>query len=172
MNPRIEVPMNRGQLYRVLDISARTLSELLASGVIVPVIPGKGRRPSVFDAMVAIPAALRHERQKPRPGESARDLRDKAQAEYVSLRTEERRGELVPRDRVIAEGRSYSRTLSERVIGLGRRLLLAGIITGDRLAEVEGICSETLEELVAWAEFYASAPRARGPEAITARGAQ
>src|SRR5262245_37113710 len=89
--------------------------------------------------------------------EAERARRDRTIADINEKRLAEIDRRLVPRAQVVREAVAYSRTLSERVIGLGRRLLLAGIIGGDRLAEVEGICAETLEELCAWADGYGKA---------------
>jgi hypothetical protein len=64
---KVEVPVNRGQLGRLLAVSHRTLADLQAAGVITPAIQGVGRRASVYDALVAVPAVLRHERARGAP---------------------------------------------------------------------------------------------------------
>lgn len=96
---KVQVPLNRGQLARALAVSNRHLGDLIAAGVVAPAVPGKGRRGSVFDALVAVPAALRHERSK-RPGDSARDRRDRAQAQLAEQLHRRRAGEVLERDDV------------------------------------------------------------------------
>lgn len=147
MPPRIEMAMSRGQLTRALNRSHRHVADLLEAGVVAPVVPGKGRRPAVFDALVAIPAALRHERQKTRPGESARDRRDASQAALNELKLSRETGELVSRPEVVRAGRTIVFAARDRLLRLGHDLVQRGAIAAPHAAAVDDVVREALTEL-------------------------
>lgn len=170
MPARVEVPLSRGQLARALNCSNRHLADLLEAGVIAAVVPGKGRRASVFDAMVAIPAALRHERQKSRPGvESARDRRDLSQAALNELRHAELTGRTVSREQVAREALAAARASRQQIEALARQLVTAGLVAPDREAESLALCLQAIDALVTWAEGWTG--EGTSARQVAARGA-
>jgi phage terminase Nu1 subunit (DNA packaging protein) len=61
-----------------------------------------------------------------------------------------RRGELLPRDLVLAEGQGLMKALASKIRGLPRRLSQAGFISRELEASVAQICVDLLTEISRW----------------------
>lgn len=147
--PRFHV--RRLEARKILGgIAERTFAQLEAEGVIVPLRRGRGRRPSVYDLRVIVPAYLDYtSKSRVVSDREARAMRDRSLAELNDLRIKREKGQLIPRQQVIAEGQAYTKAWTAMIRALPRRMAQAGLVNGHQ-AQVEGFCRDILSEISRW----------------------
>jgi hypothetical protein len=153
-----DLPVNRGQLGRLLALSHRTLAELLAAGVIAPTTPGRGRRPAIFDAMVAVPAALEHERRR-RNGASARDRRDDSHARLNELKLQREQGAVLDVEAVAQVWEGILLVVRERLLSLPTTLAPTLAAESDPRRVFDVLTAAVRDALQALAEWRPRAPK-------------
>lgn len=105
-------PAALSAVAEVLGVSEKTLRRRLAEGILpAPVRPAAGRTPALFDVL-AIARALVSAPETPR------DLRDRAQADFVSLKAAALRASLVEAEEVQRAAESVIRTATARLLRL------------------------------------------------------
>lgn len=81
----------------------------------------------------------------------------KAQADGKEMENRQRRGELLPRAQVVAEGQALVRGWSAKLRGLPRKLVNAGLVPRDREADARGLVLSVLSDISEW-KTVADAP--------------
>jgi len=140
--PRLTVPRER--LAAILTTSGRTLWRLEAAGIIRPTSAPKRGQVSLYDLEQAVPAYLTHLVAE-RP-QSAKDRRDEAQAEFVSIKSAQMRRELLPAAEVNRAAAAVVRAAAARLARLEDDLARTLPEAAD---EVGRAVREALEELAA-----------------------
>lgn len=136
---------------RLLSISDRTFRRLESEGIIRAVKPGDGRRPSIYDAPAVVGAYLAHrERQLTGSNMSPRDRKDRSQAELNELRLARERREVLPRERVVAEGQAYIKASVAKIRTMPSRMVRAGLIPPASEPAVVEILREAMDEMSRW----------------------
>lgn len=135
-------------------VPERTFAKLEADGVIVAMQRGRGRRSSLYDLRVIVPAYVAHvSSQKVGDDRAARARRDDAQAKLHELRLARERGELIRRAPTIAEARTIVHAAKARLLALPHQLEQHGACTAEGKQLAEGIVREALEELSRWSLY-------------------
>jgi len=141
-------PVPRALAAKVIAVSTRTFERLEAERVLVAAQPGKGARPALYDLLAIVPAYLNH--LAARKGESARDRRDRSQAELNELRLAKERRLLLPRKQVVDEGRGFVVATMAKLRALPTRMLRAGAIAPAAAPVVTELLRECQEEMARW----------------------
>ncbi len=146
--------VRRAEAQQILGgIAERTFARLEADGVIVPTVRGRGRKPSVYDLALIVPAYLAHVTQRPVSNTisawDARARRDVSQAELNELRKAERLKELLPRAQIVFEIQNLFRAVQAKLRALPQRMTQAGIPREHEPIAAE-IVREALEEMSRW----------------------
>jgi hypothetical protein len=133
------------------NIPERTFAKLLSEGIITPAVRGSGRRPSEFVPFAAVQQYIAYLRsQGSGDDRHARARRDAAQAEMTELRLKVQRRELLPRDQVVREGRSFIVAARAKLLTIPYRLVSAGLVPANAQPKVEELLYEALEEMSRW----------------------
>jgi hypothetical protein len=138
----------RAVAARVLAISPRTFERLEAEDVLAPAKPGKGSAPGWYDLEVVVPTYLAH--LVARKAESARDRKDRSQAELNELKLARERRLLLPRKQVVDEGRAFIVATMAKLRALPTRMLRAGAIAPTAEPVVTELLRECQEEMARW----------------------
>lgn len=128
------------ELARNLAVSDRTLRRLQAEGTIEPVKAAAGRRAAEYDPWTVVRAVLG------RQG-NAREAKDEATAEWMRLKIEEKRREVLPRGEVVRAGRAIVATVTARLLRLPADLVRLAGLPAKKEAEADRAIREALEEL-------------------------
>ena len=141
----------RPQAVRLLGLKDRTFARLEAEGVLKATTPGTGRRPSVYDLYLLVPAYLAHrERQLRGSMEHPRDRKDRSQAELNELRLARERRELLPRDQVVRDGAAFVAAVTAKLRALPNRFVQAGLLAAEAERPAVEIVHGILGELARW----------------------
>jgi hypothetical protein len=135
-------PATLAEIARALGYSERQFQRHKEAGAIEALKPGAGPKPAVYD-LVAIARMLIN-----RP-EDSRMTRDAAQAEWLQLRIQKERRELLPAGEVQRAGRGLVHAATARLLRLGADMVRLGVIPAKKQGEVDAVVREALESLAA-----------------------
>ena len=147
-----ELIVDRRGLARLLECSARHITELEGEGVLIPLRRGRGGRASVYALETVIPAYLRRVTESPGNGaeRDARRRRDTATARLTELRIAREEGTLVDRDEVILAGQNYTKAWSAKIRYLPRQLVQTGLIPRASEEGLKEMVYKLLTEISRW----------------------
>lgn len=140
--------VTRTQLAELLGVHPDTVTDFAKQGM--PVISRGGRgAESSYDAVECL--AWWRERQGKNAKEAAQTRAYEASAKLNELKLAQQRGDLFPREQVIAEGQAFVKAWTSKVRALPRRARQAGVLpTAQEEAALAAICRELLDEISRW----------------------
>lgn len=142
---RLEV--NRPQLARLLGVHPDTVTDYVRKGMPTITTGGHGRE-SAYDAFACLDWWRQGQGKNVKDVAQARSYESTAKLNEVKLA--EKKGELLPRAQVVAEGQQYTRAWAAQVRGLPRRLEHAGVIERHQVTAVAAACRDLLTDIAGW----------------------
>lgn len=145
--PVVKLTVDRIQLADLLGVHPDTVSDYSRSGMPVITRGGAGKR-SAYDAVECL--AWWRERQGKNAKEAAQTRAYLAQANLNELKLAQQKGELLPRDEVIAAGQTYTKAWVAKIRALPRQMVQAGIVAKDREQRIAALLHHLLSEISRW----------------------
>lgn len=139
--------MNRVQLAELMGVHPDTITDRVRQGMPMITAGGAGRE-GVYDAVECL--AWQRQREGKNATEAAKARALEASAELNELKLQQQRGELVPLEQVILEGRAYTTAWAAQVRNLAPRLEQAGLVRREDLPGVQALLREVLTEIAHW----------------------
>jgi len=139
--------VDRLQLSKLLGVHRDTVTHYTREGMPVIVKGGSGKRSS-YDAVECV--AWWRENQGKNAKENAQTRAYNAQADLNELKLKIQRGELLPRDEVVAAGQNYTKAWVAKIRALPRAMVQAGCVAKNREIEISRMLNEVLKEISRW----------------------
>lgn len=140
--------VTRAQLAELIGVHPDTITDYAKGGMPVITRGGRGLE-SQYDAVDCL--AWWRARQGKNAKEAAQTRAYDASAELNELKLAQQRGDLWPRDQIVAEAQTVVKGWVAKVRMLPRRARLAGALTtAEQEAALAVICRELLEEISRW----------------------
>jgi phage terminase Nu1 subunit (DNA packaging protein) len=139
--------VDRQQMSELMGVHPDTVTDNVRAGM--PVVRRGGRgTSSQYDAV----ACLAWQRQQ--LGKNARENAQtrvyETQAALNTLKLARERGQVVPRDSAILQGKQFSKTVQAKVLGAPRKLSNLGVIPRAQEPAVRGVLKDILKDLADW----------------------
>lgn len=143
--------VNRQQIAELLGVSADTVTDWTSQKDLPVAHKGGHSKKSVYDAVAVM---TWHRKQTSSKTIDAKEIAQTrayvAQAELNELKLMRERGEVVPRDVVTRDVRSFGKGLAGKMRSLSRRLVQIGAVPREQEAAAVELVREIMTDISAW----------------------